>query len=260
LVLAFASVTPVAASAAAATRVSLKPGSGRPTTTFVVRFRAPVRTGTFGTLTSHYRLYASGPKGRGCLSNVSITLRATRRHAHVRVSLNPKRLGNPWCAGRFHGRIVETQAVICRKPLACPQIVIAPRTIARFSFRVKNVKAGKGGGPPQKTGPTFAGLQSATTCSTVTPKVQLKGKIYTLTWTPAIDPVTPSSKLVYDIYYSAKSGGENFTKSTLTTSPGATSDTVTLAGSGAAYFVVRARDQAGLEDQNTVERAAVNTC
>jgi hypothetical protein len=81
-----------------------------------------------------------------------------------------------------------------------------------------------------------------------------------VSWDPATDPATPSDKIVYDIFYSSTPGGENFASPLATTGPGQTSYSGTLPGSGAAYFVVRARDTAGHEDTNRVEKQAVNTC
>jgi hypothetical protein len=56
------------------------------------------------------------------------------------------------------------------------------------------------------TPPTFAGLTSATTC--------IPGPIgggrtasYNLSWDPATDNVTPSKKIVYDVYQANTSGG-----------------------------------------------------
>lgn len=249
----------LASGALASTRVYLTPGLGKPRTDFVLRFRAPVKTGTFSSVRAHYQVYAKGPRSAGCVSSVSIALRPTRRHAHVRVTLKPRGHVGVWCAGRFQGRVAEIQTTVCQPTRACPDIVIAPRTIGRFSFRVRKVQSRTGSGT-QKTGPTFAGLTSATTCSPVTPKVQPQGTTYTLQWSSATDPVTPSGQIVYDIFYSATSGGEDYSKPLKTTLPGATSSTVQVAGLGTAYFVVRARDQAGLEDHNTVERLAHNTC
>ena len=57
--------------------------------------------------------------------------------------------------------------------------------------------------------PVFAGLKSATTC--------IPGPIgagstssYHLAWDPAKDNVTPSAKIVYEIYQATKPGGEDF--------------------------------------------------
>jgi hypothetical protein len=110
------------------------------------------------------------------------------------------------------------------------------------------------------TPPSFAGLKSATTC--------IPGPIgggrttrYNLRWDPATDNVSPSKKIVYDIYQANKSGGEDFSKPTYTTSAGATSFTTPpLATDKYFYFVVRARDQAGNSDSNRVEREGQNLC
>jgi hypothetical protein len=108
--------------------------------------------------------------------------------------------------------------------------------------------------------PTFAGLKSATTC--------IPGPIgggrttsYHLSWDPATDNVTPSSRIVYDIYQATAPGGEDFSTATYTTPAGATSfDTPPLPTDKSFYFVVRARDRAGNRDSNTVEREGQNLC
>ena len=64
---------------------------------------------------------------------------------------------------------------------------------------------------------------------------------------------------MYEIFYAGTTGGEDFTHPNFTSPPGATSDSVTIPGA-AQYWVVRARDQAGLQDSNTVERVAVSQC
>ena len=93
---------------------------------------------------------------------------------------------------------------------------------------------------------------------------------YTLTWPAAADGVTPSSEIVYDIFLAFTSGSENFSQPTWTTPPGATTFTTPglpseaadyfEAGGGIYYFVVRARDQAGNEDQNKVEQRGYQVC
>jgi hypothetical protein len=111
-----------------------------------------------------------------------------------------------------------------------------------------------------RTPPTFAGLQSATTC--------VPGPIgggqttsYTLRWDPARDNLTPTWRIVYDVYQASTSKGEDFSAPTYTTAPGATSFvTPPLPADKAVYFVVRARDKAGNREANTVERQGVNLC
>lgn len=93
--------------------------------------------------------------------------------------------------------------------------------------------------PPSSGGPVFAGLKSATLCiagAAGAPQVVPPARSYSLSWNPATDPVTPSDKIVYDIYYSSTSGGENFSSPLATTGPGATAYSGSVPGSGAAYF------------------------
>jgi hypothetical protein len=252
------------AAAQARVRVSMKPGSGRPTTIFAVSFRSPDRTGRLGSVQRTDVLSAGGPKPKaGCVAELSMNLPATRQGRRVRVRLKPRRFGGSWCVGRFHGSVVEHMNSICLQgpAHACPLVVIAPRTIARFSFVVKPPPGATGGGGPTQTqGPTFAGLQSAATCIVLTAQVQPRARSYRLAWTAATDPMTPSSQIVYDVYYSTTSGGEDFAHPTWTSPAGATNLTVAVEQPGAAYFIVRARDQAGVEDQNKVERTGVNQC
>ena len=110
------------------------------------------------------------------------------------------------------------------------------------------------------TPPSFAGLKSATTC--------IHGPVgggrttsYNLSWDPATDNVSPSKKIVYDVYQAETSGAEDFSAPTYTTPAGATSfATPPLPTDKYFYFVVRASDQAGNRDANTVERAGQNLC
>jgi streptogramin lyase len=98
------------------------------------------------------------------------------------------------------------------------------------------------------------------TCSVPTPRPELKSRVFTLHWDAATDPVTPSAGIGYEIFYSATPGGENYSTPLVSTPSGTTTYSVSVAAAGAAYFVVRARDQAGLEDQNTAERQGVSVC
>ena len=82
-----------------------------------------------------------------------------------------------------------------------------------------------------------------------------------LAWKAATDDVTPSSEIVYDVYVASTSGGEDFAKPAWTTPAGVTTfKTPGLPSHGTFYFVVRARDQAGNEDANTVEVRGVDPC
>jgi hypothetical protein len=136
-------------------------------------------------------------------------------------------------------------ALVVLLMVAAVLLVISPPTAAKKRDRIP---------------PTFAGLKSATTC--------IPGPIgggrttsYHLSWNAATDNVTPSSKIVYDVYQASKPGGENFSTPTYSTPAGATSfDTPQLATDKSFYFVVRARDRAGNRDSNTVERQGQNLC
>ena len=112
---------------------------------------------------------------------------------------------------------------------------------------------------PDRTPPTFAGLESATTC--IPGPIAGQSASYHLSWAPGTDDVTPSTKIVYDIYQATKAGGEDFSSATYTTRRGATSfATPALPAAEVFYFVVRARDRAGNRDPNQVERQGVNLC
>lgn len=261
--------------AQASVRVTLRPGTGGPRTGFVLRFRNPSRTGMVAGTRRVDEVLVSGPHGSGCVSTLTYSLRPAAAGAGMRTVVRPGGRRH-WCTGRFHGRLVAYESTPCTPgpARACPLLVIAPQTLARFSFRIRSSPSsgggsgtggGTGGGSGTGTGtdsPTFAGLQSATvTCTGVTPAyARPPGRTYTLSWPAATDPVTPSSGIVYDIFFAATPGAENFSSPTWTTAPGATAYSGQLSTSGSAYFVVRARDQAGHEDANTVEKLAVNNC
>jgi len=112
---------------------------------------------------------------------------------------------------------------------------------------------------PDRTPPTFTGLESATTC--IPGPIAGQSASYWLTWKPATDDVTPSTKIVYDIYQSAKPGGEDFSSATYPTRRGVTGFTTpALPADESFYFVVRARDRAGNRDSNQVELQGANVC
>jgi hypothetical protein len=251
---------PQASSAAAKVRVSVTPSVGKQRTSFLVRFRAPNATGSFATVQRHFQVSAASSKGRRCSASDSVAIGPTKRGQRLHVALKPKGARRLWCTGKFHGRVLEISRIVCRPTakIACPAIEIAPVTIRRFTFRVKKSTKGSSG---SGAAPTFGGLVSAvSSCPPLQPQaLPIEGHVY-LSWNAATDPDTPSSELVYEIYYSGASGGENYAKPTWTTVPGTTHFLATVKGFGSAYFVVRARDRAGRQDHNTVQRIAVNAC
>ena len=235
-------------------RLTVNPAAGSPTTIFRLHFRAPDQTGRDRGLERYYVVSASGPGGSGsCVGQTAQDPTASHAHARVRVKMSPGTGG--WCPGTFHGTVTEQERPICQYREVCPLFVVLVKTIGRFSFRV-TARPGSGDTTP----PVFAGLQAATTC---TPGPSRPGQRtpYHLTWKAARDNVTPRSRIVYDVFESGTSGGEDFAKPSWTSPPGATTFTTPdLPANGTVYFVVRARDRAGNEDHNHVQRAGVNPC
>ena len=235
--------------------VTTTPKRASPTAGFVIRFRAPVATGVLRNVRREFVLSLSGPtRAAGCVTEGSLELPAARAHANVKVTLRPRRFGGVrWCPGTFHGQIHEIESPVCPPREVCPALVVLVGPIGTFSFHVT---------PPggDAAAPRFAGLTRATAC-TPGPQRPREKTPALLTWPAARDNRTPRSRLVYDIYMSTTAGAENFLSPTWTTKPGVTSfRTPGLPSHGAAHFVVRARDRAGNEDGNTVERALTDPC
>ena len=232
------------------------PSAGTPASTFVVSFVSPVRTGVIGSKRFLHRLSAvSATPTKGCLPQVESSVPIARKGQRVRVKLDPFALGGRWCTGRYTGKIVELQTLVCPPGTMCPTYVRMLGTVARFTLVVHATPAGS-----DVTAPTFGGLERAAAC---TPGPQRAGETtpYTLSWQAASDDHTTSAALVYDVYYATSAGTEDFTKPTWTTDLGATSfRTPGLPSHGTAYFVVRARDAAGNEDGNTREQRGLDPC
>lgn len=169
--------------------------------------------------------------------------------SRVKLRLDPARSGRRWCIGVYRGQIDELDSPACPKGKVCPAFVRV-RRVARFKFRVQ--------ASGDLIAPTFGGLQSATTC-VGGPSRPGQMTQFNLSWHAATDDATPSSEIVYDVYVSSTSGGEMFARPSWTTAAGATSFR-TPPVPAVSYFVVRARDQAGNEDTNKVERQGVNLC
>jgi hypothetical protein len=205
-------------------RLTVKPHVGYPMTRFLVGFTAP--------RTARYEAIATS----ACGQRVKGGPKAAGKGTRLRVTLPPT--GKRWCTGTVHARVLEVRT---------------GHRLARFSFRV--VAQGTDARPP-----SFAGLKSAFAC---TPGPQTPGETtpFTLMWSAATDNQTSSSQIVYDVYMSTTQGGEDFSKPNWTTAPGITTfKTPGLASHGTFYFVVRARDQAGNEEHNDVERRGVDPC
>ncbi len=236
-------------------RITVKPRTGSPTTSFVARFRAPVTTGSLRNVRREYVLSLSGRPGvAGCVTEGSLELPPSRAHAGITVTLRPNRFGGTrWCPGTMHAQITAIETPKCPPRQPCPALVLLMGTVGKFTFRAT---------PPggDAVPPRFAGLVRATACS---PGPQPLGEKTPalLSWAAGTDNRTPASRLVYDVFMSPTPGAENFLRPTWTSRPGATSfRTPGLSSHGTAYFVVRARDRAGNEDANTVERRLIDPC
>jgi hypothetical protein len=201
----------------------------------------------------------------GCWNWVVVhqKLSRTAGQAINEVTLNGRKVASSTNANNYSGQGAE------QARFGLPSIDQGAQTVP-LEFYVDNAYVGASNDAPpgprsnscagDRTPPKFAGLKSATTC--------IPGPIgggrttsYHLSWDRATDDVTLSSEIVYDVYQATTPGGEDFSVPTYRTPPGATSfDTPQLPTDETFYFVVRARDQAGNRDSNTVERQGVNLC
>ncbi len=96
--------------------------------------------------------------------------------------------------------------------------------------------------------PTFAGIKTATPVDVKSVK---------LTWLAATDDHSTGDKITYDIYRSSTKGGENYLSPPFYSVAGVTEITVATLPGATWYWVVRARDEAGNQSQNTEELAAL---
>src|SRR5207237_747329 len=101
---------------------------------------------------------------------------------------------------------------------------------------------------PEGVAPTFDGLKRASA----------DGNTVRLFWLPASDNQTNPDNMVYDVYSSLTQHREDFGKPPRATSAqGAASITLTEVNAATRYYyVVRARDFAGNQDTNIVEKSA----
>lgn len=101
--------------------------------------------------------------------------------------------------------------------------------------------------PPDVTPPAFGGIVSAAALS--------ETKI-SLSWNSASDDRSSAANITYLIYMAINSHGQNLALPNFTIT-GTTSRTVTGLNPGTTYyFIVRAKDEAGNIDSNTVEKSA----
>lgn len=109
---------------------------------------------------------------------------------------------------------------------------------------------------PEPSGIVFWGARCIATAG---------GTTVRLDWDAAVDGETASAAMTYRIYASSTAGGHTFAAPVLTTGAGATSATLTAANTGLiavgqpVWFVVRAVDGDGNEDENIVSLGCVPT-
>lgn len=97
------------------------------------------------------------------------------------------------------------------------------------------------------TAPVFGGLKAVNAINATTLE---------LAWDSANDETTAALDIVYDVFEAVAPGGEAFTAPAYTTAPGETSYVVTgLTPKATRYYVVRARDAAGNDDTNVIEKS-----
>jgi hypothetical protein len=100
---------------------------------------------------------------------------------------------------------------------------------------------------PDVTPPVFGGCTAATTMQAITIGVA---------WNAATDDVSAQANITYDVFESTTAASFDFTKPFATVTGAETAVLPSLMTSTTYYFVCRARDEAGNEDDNTVEVSA----
>lgn len=138
LALAVIALGVLAAVASAASQAGVAPAPGHRHTRFTISFHTQMATGAFAGTRRTDLVSVNGPQRGGCVASRSVDAGAQPANALVTVHLGPGS-GHRWCTGLFRGEVVQFQSVICGPPqmIVCPQLVLAPQTIARFSLRVR---------------------------------------------------------------------------------------------------------------------------
>jgi hypothetical protein len=127
-------------------RITMKPSTGRLRTHFVVSFTAPDRTGKLGGSVRRYQVSARTTAHHRCVWTAFASVSARRIGERISAGLVPQG-GGSWCAGTFHGRIIETLQPPCPPLELCPAFIGVIRTVGTFTFRVK---ADAGGSAPSR--------------------------------------------------------------------------------------------------------------
>jgi hypothetical protein len=113
------------------------PARGSFSTAFVLSFRAPERTGSYGSSQRHDLITASAPAAAaGCITTLHVRAPDTRAGSNVRVTLASRKLGGRWCTGIYHGRIEEVQTALCQRGAPCPTYFQVRGIVGRFALTV----------------------------------------------------------------------------------------------------------------------------
>jgi hypothetical protein len=121
------------AAAAAGIRVSVTPQAGSRTSTFMVSYVAPTKTGVVGSKRIRDQVRAqTGSVSAGCQSLRAQFVPAVQRGQHVRVAL---RADTGWCSGTYSGKLVELVSLVCPPDAMCPQY-LRVSTLGTFTFVV----------------------------------------------------------------------------------------------------------------------------
>ena len=116
--------------------ITVTPAAGHPTTTFSLRFTAPVSTRTEPDSRIGFAVALTAPAGANCIGTRSLGAPGAPTGHPVAVTLDPARLGGTWCVGVHGVRVIETDSPVCHKGMMCPEFVRVVRTVGTATFRV----------------------------------------------------------------------------------------------------------------------------
>jgi hypothetical protein len=122
------------------TRLHVTPARVGARTDVVVGFAQPAITGRLPGQRIVETLQVTGPARMGCAAGSETGVAVTAAGARVSETLRPARLnGHRWCTGVHEVTLTVATTSPCAGPprTICPQYVIAPRTVATASFRVR---------------------------------------------------------------------------------------------------------------------------
>jgi hypothetical protein len=116
--------------------ITVTPAAGHPTTTFSLRFTAPVSTRTEPGSRIGFAVALTAPAGANCIGTRSLGAPGAPTGHPVAVTLDPARLGGKWCVGVHGVRVIETDSPVCHKGMMCPEFVRVVRIVGTATFRV----------------------------------------------------------------------------------------------------------------------------